>query len=241
MSIQTHLTEKFVRALISTPRGRAHLLAQIADAEDNGEAKVFDEALSIVEDPQLQRLISRHRDDELRHGRLFREALHRTGVDPGPVPEQLQALANLDEELGGFFQRPVTDRRGVVTAYTALLALEERAMDQFGMYRRLFAEVDPATSAVFEEVAADEERHLKYCHAITKRYAESEEARLAELERMRVLEAKAFQKTQRANMAYIEANDLFPDRSTRIFWRVIGRLTRLVEPLPMTRYAYGAV
>lgn len=239
--IQRALTKSFMRSLISTPAGRAHILSQIADAEDNGEAKIFDDALSAVDDPQIKKLIARHREDEIRHGQLFRDAMKKTGVDPGVIPDELKALWQLNNEIGGFFDRPITDHQGVVTAYVVLLALEERAMEQFSMHRDVFAEVDPEVAAIFDEVARDEERHLKYCHAITKMYADSEEERRAMIDDMRVKEARAFQRTQHANMAFIAQNKLMPSVWSRIGWSIAGVIGSVMSPLPMTRYALAPV
>jgi rubrerythrin len=239
--VQRYMTKRFMRALISTPEGRAHILTQIADAEDNGEARVFDDALASVEDPQIKKLIARHREDEIRHGQLFRNAAKKTGITPAAIPDELKALWQLNQEIDGFFDRPITDQRGVVTAYVVLLALEERAMEQFAMHREVFAEVDPEVAAIFEEVERDEERHLKYCHAITKMYADSEEERRAAIDDMRVKEARAFQRTQHANMAYIAEHRLMPSAWSRLGWSIIGALGRFTTPLPMTRYALAPV
>jgi rubrerythrin len=235
--VQRLLTEKYLRELIATPEGRAHILSQIADAEDNGEARVFDDALEHVEDPQLKKMITRHREDEIRHGDLFRKAAQKTGVKLEPLPDSVKVLVHLNRELGGFFDRPIKDDQGIVTAYAVLLALEERAMEQFSMYQHVFGEIDPELAEIFAEVARDEERHLKYCHAITRIYAESEEARRKEIDRVRVLEAKAFQKTQQGNMAYINQHNLMPRLGPRLFWSAISAINRWFGPLPLTHYA----
>lgn len=239
--VQRLLTEKYMRELVSTPEGRAHILSQIADAEDNGEARVFDDALALVEDPQLKKMIARHREDEIRHGEMFRKAARDTGVRVPVVPEEVKVMNHLNRELGGFFDRPLTSEKDVVTAYAVLLALEERAMEQFSLYERIFRQVDPVVAEIFAEVARDEERHLKYCHAITRIYAESEEARREELDRIRLIEAHAFQKTQRANMEHVRANGLMPRLGARVFWSFVSVINRVFAPLPLTRYALATV
>src|SRR3954452_9116550 len=115
-------------------------------------------------------MIVRHRDDEIRHGQLFRDCVRRTNVDPGPVPADVKILDRLSAKLGGFFEQPITDGRGVMQAYLVLQVIEERACEQFAMYIRVFSKCDPETPAVFEAIANDEARHLKYCHAISKHY-----------------------------------------------------------------------
>jgi rubrerythrin len=237
MRVQQRLTEKFVTQLVKSPEGRAHLLNQIAEAEDNGEARVFDDAIALVDDPALKKMIARHRDDEIRHGQLFRACMRRTNVDPGPVPNGLKVIDNLSAKMGGFFDAPITDAKGVMEAYLVLQVLEERACEQFPMYERVFSKIDPETAAVFAEVGRDEARHLKYCHAISKRYAPDEETRIAELQRLRRLEAESFRETQRANMSHVEAKGLMENKLARVVFGVLGRLSQRVPILPFTSFA----
>jgi len=119
------LTKMFFESVVRTPKGRALILNQIADAEDNGEAQVFDQALAKVDDSKLAKMIERHRDDEIRHGRLFRECIARTGFDPGPVPAETKLLDRMNRALGGFFDAPIEDTRGVMRAYLILQVIEE--------------------------------------------------------------------------------------------------------------------
>lgn len=229
----------FTRQLLATPAGRALVLAQIAEAEESGEARVFDDALARVDDPKLQKMIVRHREDELRHARLFRECLERTGVDPGPVPHELRVLDRIDAALGGFFQRPLENDLEVMQAYLILQAIEERAVEQFALYGPAFRPHDARTAAVFEEVIADERRHLAYCRAISRRYAPDEETLTRELARIRRLEAEAYWSVEGANMAWIQANGLIQGTLPRLVWRGLGRLRERRPTLPLTAFAHA--
>src|SRR5450432_3421951 len=100
----------FTRRLCSTPEGRAHVLAQVADAESSGEGQIFDRALARVDDPELQKLIQKHRADEVRHEELLRERLARTGINVSTPPE-LRIIDRLDHEVGGLLERPITSGR----------------------------------------------------------------------------------------------------------------------------------
>lgn len=240
MNLDRLLTERYIARMLETPRGQAHILSQIAEAEDNGEARVFDDALLLVDDPKLAKMIERHREDELRHGRLFRECMARTGVDPGPVPVELRAIDRVAEALGGFFDRPLEGPRDVMTAYLVLQVLEERALEQFPMYARAFRGIDAQTARTFEEVAADEERHLRYCHAISRRYAPSEEVLTSELARLRVLEARAFKATQQANMRYVAQHDVMPPGLVRSMWQLLGAFAARLDRIPLTTFARDA-
>ena len=63
--LRERLNLSYLRRLLSTSAGRAHVLAQMADAEASGEARVFDAALARVQDPELQRLIGKLREKGL--------------------------------------------------------------------------------------------------------------------------------------------------------------------------------
>lgn len=240
MNLKKILTPLYMEEMLRTPKGRANLLAQIADAEDNGEAKIFDDVLTKVDDPKLQKMIQRHRDDEVRHGQLFRECVARTGVDPGPMPAELRALDRIDRKVGGFFSRKIEDERGVMIAYLILQVIEERALEQFGMYLPIFARYDARTAEVFREVIADEERHLKYCEAISRRYAPDEDTRIAELNRLRLLEASAHLETEQANTDYAFAQGIFERPVPRFFWRTMTQWGKRSPILPLTPQARAA-
>ncbi|HEX6836233.1 MAG TPA: ferritin-like domain-containing protein, partial [Polyangia bacterium] len=176
--------------MITSPEGRTHLLNQCADAEGNGENGFFEHILAHVDDPALTRMITKHRDDELRHEQLFLAARDKTGFDVGPVPNELKLIDRLDRAVGHFFAHPIRDRRDIMQAYLMLQVIEERALTQFALFELAFRRVDDETADIIAEIAADEERHLKYCHAISKRYAPDEETRAATLREFRQVEAR---------------------------------------------------
>src|SRR5262245_21658380 len=98
MNIQELIATRFAQLMVATPAGRAHILAQAAEAEANGEGQVFERALAKVDDPEVQRLIRRHQADEVRHAALFRERVAAQGIDPGPVPDELKLVDRLDRD-----------------------------------------------------------------------------------------------------------------------------------------------
>jgi rubrerythrin len=235
-SLVLRLSRRYTRALATTPRGRAMLLTHCAEAENSGENRLFDRLADRVNDPDLHRLIQRHQADELRHARLFEACAERTGVPLRPVPENLRIIDRLDVRLGGVFERPIVSDLEVMEAYLLLQVLEERAVTQFPLFEQAFAGIDPETAAVFAEVARDEARHLKYCHAISRRYAPDEALRVATLRRFREAEAEAFATNSRATMAYSLGNGLV-DVSVleRLAWRGVGALSDLLsqrQPTP---------
>jgi rubrerythrin len=229
MTILERLNLRYLKKLFSSPEGRAHVLAQAADGESSGESAIFTNALAHVDDPELQRVIRRHREDELRHERLFRERLAAQNAKY-ELPEELRLVIRVDREAGFVIDRPITGARGVLEAYSLLQALEERAVFSFGLFIRAMEEFDPATARVMQEVLEDEKRHLRYCVAVAKKYARDEAERLEALEKMRAAEARAFGANQLANMKYTLSRGLIGGALERIFWRTV-RLLALAVPL----------
>jgi rubrerythrin len=236
-TIHDWLSARFLRGLLATPRGRAHLLNQVADAEATDEGAIFERLLAHVEDPKLRHMIERHQADELRHAELFRGCLSRTGVEVGPVPAHLRLLDRLDERAGHIMHQPVKDDRDVLVAYLMLLVIEERALNQFRQFIPAFAAVDPQTAAVFEEVARDEERHLRYCYAISRRYAAGEATWAANLLHFRTLEALAFGENSRANMQHVFDHGLHDAGAIeRVLWRTGQALVMHAGVGPRTQF-----
>jgi rubrerythrin len=241
MNIHDELTRRFVYDLTKTAKGRAHLLNQIADAEDNGEAQVFDQAMSWVDDPTLKKVIDRHRTDEIRHGVLFRQCRDRTGAEAPPLPSSLKMLEVLNRKLGGFFDRPIAHNDDVVETYLVLQVLEERALTQFPLFEKAFRRMgDVETARIFREVAEDEARHLRYCKAVTKRYGRSEAAVQKRLQELRLVEAEAFIETGSANTEYCLELGLISGSGPRLFWRALNLVGGFIEMRPMTVFAASA-
>jgi hypothetical protein len=226
----------FMQTLVKSQKGRAYLYSMVADAESAGEGKVFEQLLK-REDPELQRLATRHRDDEIRHAELMLDAVKRTGLEGPVIPEELKLIDKLDAELGGFFSKPIETREDVMRAYVLLQVIEERAMSQFGLYQRVLKDVDPETAKAFAVIEADEERHLRYCHAIAKRYAPSEAVHAETLRHIREVEARVFGANQGVSMRFVFANGAFAAPApVRWAWMAIGALSRLLNPSRKTKF-----
>jgi rubrerythrin len=218
MDLNERLTLRYLTYLLETPAGRAHVLNQCAEAEATDEGEMFDRILAQVDDPELERLVRRHQADELMHAEMFRKCVARTGVTPPPVPENLKLLTRIDQAVGG--PRPVETREDVMHAYLVLQVIEERATTQFAVFERAFRGVDPETADTFASIAKDEARHLKYCQAISKRYAPSEAVREKTLHHLRRVEGIAFAANSRANMEYSFARGYVTmSPIEKAFWR----------------------
>jgi rubrerythrin len=219
------LVDSFLKDLLATPKGRATLLKQASDAEggDGGELDIFEHMLEVIDDEEVRKLVRVHKADEERHERVFLERMKAAGAEPLPLPRASHLLRRLDEHVG-FFTRPVRDRAGVVEAYLLLLVIEERAMKQFHRWERAFLRAgDAETAAVLRDVRRDEERHLRYCEAITRRYSDDEARRQARLDELRALEAKCFDEVQAINLRVLVDNGLVGRGWRGALWRFLSR------------------
>jgi rubrerythrin len=227
------LQRLFLRELLATPRGQATLLRQLADAEggDGGELDIFEHMLEVIDDDEVKKLVRVHKEDEERHERIFLARAARTGAQPIALPKSSQILRRLDHHVG-FFSRPVTDRAGVVEAYLLLLVIEERAMKQFSKWREAFLAIgDEESAVVLEAVEKDEERHLRYCEAITRRYSDDEAERQRKIAHYRALEQRCFEEVQAVNVRAMVDGGLVGHRWwTRRLWRALSRAAQARIP-----------
>lgn len=238
--IHDQLTARFMKGMLATPRGRAHVLNQVADAEATDEGAIFDRLLLHVTDPKLRQMIERHQADELRHARMFLGCLERTGIAPHAVPRELKLLDRIDSLAGHIMDQPVRSDEDVMNAYLMLLVIEERAIRQFTGFIAAFEAVDRQTADVFRAIADDEERHLLYCHAISKRYAPDEAAWERELERFRALEERAFSDNTVANMDYTFAHGLHAAGPVeQLLWRSVTSLSARARRLAPRPASFG--
>ena len=239
MNVRDRMMLRYLDRLLGSAAGRAHLLNQGADAEANGENQVFEHVLSHVDDPQLRKLVEKHQADEIRHEQLFRACLARTGESPGPVPSHLKLIDRLNDAVGGYLSKPIVDGRGVMEAYVMLQVIEERAVTQFALFEAAFRPVDAATADVFAEVARDEARHLKYCQAISRRYAPGDATLAAVLTHYRDVEARCFAENSDANMDHVFSHGLFQaSRVEKSLWRALQWWSARSSALPVTAF-YG--
>jgi len=214
--------------LLASPRGRAFMLGFMADAEESDEAGVFDNLLSRIDDPELGKLVRRHRDDETRHAELFHACVRRTGSAPPPLPPELRYIDRLDRHLDGFTASFVAGRAGVMEAYLMLQVIEERGVERFAQIGRALAPFDPESASVIEGVVRDEQRHVRYARAISKRYAPDEETLARTLARCRAAESRAFDEHGWALLRHFLAEDLLEVGSVeRAFLRGLSVLGHL--------------
>jgi rubrerythrin len=225
MTLKDLIQTRYIDRLLASPKGRTYVLRQASAAEDTDEGRFFDELEKRVDDDELRRMIQRHKSDEARHARMFADAADRVGGAISPLPEELMLLPRLDRALGGFFDRMSDERLSVMEAYLLLQVIEERATAQFEILEPIMRRHDPAAADILREITADEERHLKYCRAIARRYAPDDATLERTLHRYRDIEAKVFVEHGRANMAHaLDHGYLAIGKLGTMFWRGVQRL-----------------
>jgi hypothetical protein len=237
MTLPDAIATLFLRDLLAGAAGRAFVFNQAAIAEATDEGHVFDVILGHVDDAKLGKMIEKHRDDELRHAEIFRGCVARQGVDPGELPADLRLVERIDRETGGVATAPIVDRRGVMNAYLVLQVIEERALHQFGLLEPVMRRYDPASATALRGVIEDETRHLKYCHAISKRYAPDRLTHAETLGAFRVAEARAFRAHSRKNMTHMLDAGLVESKVKTAMWRGFVKLTSRSNDLPFTPFA----
>ena len=211
MSLEMSIGRAFVRSLVSHPAGRAHILSLMVAAEEGDEAGVFDQLMRKADDPELEKLVRRHKEDEARHAAMYRACLARHGLAMQPVPDALMVIREVGREAGGAFAAGVdaasadgiVTRRDVMNTYALLLAIEERGVQRFPLIGAEFRRIgDHETADTFDRVTEDERRHTKYCRAIGRRYAPDDATWERAVANYAAIEARAFARVGSAGIAY---------------------------------------
>ena len=191
--------ETFLARLLSSPDGRRRMLSLSVDAEEGDESGVFDQLADAVDNPELRRVVLRHRDDEIRHAALFRGCLARLGTDKEEIPSEMRIIRELASEADP--ARRIESADDIVRSYATLLAIEERGVERFPKIAEAFRPHDPETADVYLRVARDERGHVRYCNRIGRHYARDDEAWDQAVAAARTAEEAAFVRTGVAAIA----------------------------------------
>jgi rubrerythrin len=226
---------RFRERLVATARGRAFLVRFLQSTEESDEGGVFDMLLSRVHDPEFHKMVRIHRDDEERHTEIFRSCVERiskaSGVEPGPVPEELRIVGRIDHLLGGLAEPFVAGRLGVMEIYVLLQVLEERAVREWPAFVSVLRPVDPETASAVERVIRDEQRHVKYARAIGRRHAPDEATFARTLKHVREVEEAAFAEHADAFVRIAVERDLLDVGPVeRMFWKGVALASRARPP-----------
>jgi hypothetical protein len=128
--------------------------------------------------PELRARYFRHALDELRHARLFRERAialteARAAESHGAAPGRAQAVLDDAGYLAAQGIRGTDSlfkQLGELEFLAFVWVAERRGAEQFDVYADLMRD-DPATTAMFAEIARDERFHIAYSRAELDRYA----------------------------------------------------------------------
>jgi rubrerythrin len=225
------IQRRFLNRLVASRDGLAFLLSFMVDAEEADEAGVFDRLLARVDDPELARLVRKHRDDEARHAEMLRGSLERLGLPFVRIPEETRVVPMLDRALGGFAESFVRGDAGIMEAYTLLQVIEERGVRQFPLLAGAIRAVDRDTADVIDRITADEARHVKYAIAIARRYAPDAAAHAATLARFREAEEKTFLEHGSVLARIVVERDLLAvSKLERLAWRALVALDAAPRP-----------
>jgi rubrerythrin len=190
----------FLTRLLVTPAGRAHMLSVSVDAEEGDETGIFDQLAEAVDDPELRRIVERHRDDEVRHAGLFRGCLERNGYDKQSLPPELSVIRQVALRTGR--DGSVSTPADVVASFALLFAIEERGVEQFPKLAEAFERYDPETAATYRRVARDERGHVRYCQRIGRHVAGDDASWNDAVDQARRIEDDAFAHAGLANVQY---------------------------------------
>jgi rubrerythrin len=224
MDANQWVCERYMRALARSPRGRAWLLDFLAAAEVD-EDGVFEELLARVDDAELRKMVRKHRDDETRHYALIRECVARQRETPIAVLPEHRLSTHVDRALGGFWSSFRAERSGVMDAYVLLQVLEELSVSIYPLVVEALRPVDPESARVIEGVLRDEERHVMYARAISRRYAPDDVTLGRTVQRMRAIEQRCSRECNLVTLRYAVENDLLETtRMEGMFWKAAARV-----------------
>ena len=195
--------------LLASPRGRAFHLSWMAHAEEADEG-VFDRLLARVDVPELNRMVAIHANDEKRHADLLRQCVARGGVAPEPVPEDLHYIEQIRRLSGGGDLEAIfaNGRSSIMQIFAMLQVVEERGVRQFPMVAAALGRVDPESAEVVAAIIRDEQRHVGYARAISRRYAPDPASLEQVLGLCREVEARAFAENERAYLRFAVEHEL---------------------------------
>ncbi|MFF8595523.1 ferritin-like domain-containing protein [Streptomyces sp. NPDC015220] len=125
-------------------------------------------ALAPAGERALAPRIARHGADEDKHGRIFLALLRRRGLEPVPVPPATDYTMLLERRgVGLAHDRLRSDEpltvRDIIVYLAHSRVTEQRAAEQMRLLRRHFGD-HPDLGRAVRMIAADEDRHLAYCH-----------------------------------------------------------------------------
>ncbi len=151
------------REVVRHPQAHALILQQYRIGEYAGVVGLKRLLGEMRPEGNLHRAMEIHHRDEERHSRVFTDWIYRLGVEPEPMPTEVEAyFASNPEEFHRdreLLQQLPTDIRRIVT-FSAINAVERLAFNQFEAHLRVLDR--PEDREALESVMAEEKFHLSY-------------------------------------------------------------------------------
>jgi len=169
------------REVVRHPRAHALILQQYRIGEYAGVVGLKRLLGEMQPEGKLHRAMEIHYRDEDRHTRVFTDWIYRLGVQPEPLPAEVEGYFSSspeefrrNRELLG--QMP-PDQRRIVT-FAVINAIERLAYNQFETH--LLALDRPEDVATLEGVMAEERFHLSYIEGELDRARQGEQGAFVE-------------------------------------------------------------
>lgn len=163
------------REVVRHPRAHAHILGQYRVGEYAGVVALRRLLDEMQPEGKLHQAMAIHHRDEERHSRVFTDWIYRLGVEPEPLPTDVEGFfANSREEF--LAQRQLVEqlppglRRIIV--FAGINAIERIAFNQFETHLRCLERPDDV--AMLESVIAEEKFHLSYVEGELERQMNGE-------------------------------------------------------------------
>src|SRR5262245_24644972 len=151
------------REVVRHPQAHALILQQYRIGEYAGVVGLKRLLGEMKPEGNLHRAMEIHHRDEERHSRVFTDWIYRLGVEPEPMPTEVEAyFASSPEEFRStreLLQQLPAETRRIIT-FAAINAVERLAYNQFETHLRVLDR--PADREVLEGVMAEEKFHLSY-------------------------------------------------------------------------------
>ena len=158
------------RDVVRHPQAHAHVLAQYRIGEYAGVVGLRRLLADVDPGTRLRRAMEIHYRDEARHTDVFGDWIRRLGVEPPPLPEDVEGYFSRSAEEYREQRRLLDAMPGElrrIVVFAAINAIERLAYTQFETH--LGALERPEDVAALEGVMAEEKFHLNYVEAELER------------------------------------------------------------------------
>ena len=174
-----HVDHDAFREVVRHPQAHALILQQYRIGEYAGVVGLKRLLGEMKPEGKLHRAMEIHHRDEERHSRVFTDWIYRLGVQPEPMPAEVEAyFASSPEEFRRnremMAQLPPDIRR--IITFAAINAVERLAYNQFEAHLRCLDR--PEDIETLESVMAEEKFHLSYVEGELERAEKGENGEL---------------------------------------------------------------